>query len=720
MENKEKLNITNDEESFESSLRRDNESKLGEVNSELKKLNNNVSELLDVTRDLTRETKKRLLEEEIRDEELRKDKIDRDREAELEDKNSYDKDTSKKTKSVEDSPIEGVDYKSLNYSGNILDSVLSRFMGPLRGVINSFWKAFSPGKIYVKLANYILSLLKIGSEKLFKSVLSEEVIESLGKSSLGKFFKSFVMPFLDKLGFLLIPGLGEVIDVASLLAPFWDHIRVFLYNITKNSPFLHKLVLFADNVITPLSDFFDDITKSVEDLFSKSWKKSLTDFLNALDDLFKMLKGFIAPFTGLKDTLMTKRGEAPPPVTALKPSPQYKQVIPNSELQKVELSGTGFSQISAISSEHESGGASYGAIGNTQGDFGGASYGKYQFSTNTGSLKGFLDYSNYSSDFAGMTPGSQEFNNQWEYLAKNDPKFRAAQENYAQQEYYIPAAKGIKSETGLDVSNRSVGLKSLVVSSAVQLHKLTPTIFKNALAGKDPNNMSDSEIIQAVNTYKEQNISSEFRKSSQAIQQEQAVRYRKENEEELSLAGVYQNSSSSSTLPITPQSQKSNVTNTSVTTNSAPSNSNVTNTSATLNSASTKSNVVTTNSAPSNSNVTNTSATLNSASTKSNVVTTNDMYYGTVANEFSVVPGSEKRVVGSGPVQYSQASPSSNINPANKLTDVSSVQNSKTQQESNSLLKNIASNTAPSASDGGFDNAPFDVDLVRQNMGLEG
>ena len=85
----------------------------------------------------------------------------------------------------------------------------------------------------------------------------------------------------------------------------------------------------------------------------------------------------------------------------------------------------------------ESGTRGTSAISNGAGDPGGVSYGKYQLSTNTGTLQDFLDNTVYKSSFIGLTPGTHDFNVKWEDMA-TDPGFQKAEHDYIERTHYKP------------------------------------------------------------------------------------------------------------------------------------------------------------------------------------------------------------------------------------------------------------------------------------------
>lgn len=94
-------------------------------------------------------------------------------------------------------------------------------------------------------------------------------------------------------------------------------------------------------------------------------------------------------------------------------------------------------ELGDLTKKYESGNLGPAAISNDPGDPGGASYGTYQLSANTGTLDSFLRHSGYLDAFVGLKSGTLDFNREWE-LECNDPKFVQAQHDFIQSRLYQP------------------------------------------------------------------------------------------------------------------------------------------------------------------------------------------------------------------------------------------------------------------------------------------
>ncbi len=175
----------------------------------------------------------------------------------------------------------------------------------------------------------------------------------------------------------------------------------------------------------------------------------------------------------------------------------------------------------------ESGGAGPAAVSSGHGDFGGKSYGSYQFASRTGDVDRFLRGSGYNKYFSGLAVGSSPFDEKWKNLGMNDPKFAEAQNEYIKAKYLYPQSQKILSETGIDVASRHPIISEETLSTAVQYGPATSVISKS-LRGVNPTSITDAEILQRIGQQKIENVSSNFRSSSPAIQASVANRIKRE------------------------------------------------------------------------------------------------------------------------------------------------------------------------------------------------
>jgi hypothetical protein len=184
--------------------------------------------------------------------------------------------------------------------------------------------------------------------------------------------------------------------------------------------------------------------------------------------------------------------------------------IPNSVTQVGSDSNFG-----SIAARFESNGKP-GTISTGKGDHGGKSYGMFQLASRGGAsnneVEKFLNESGYSEKFNGMKVGSSEFDAQWKKLAKEDSGFGEAQSSYAKKSYYDPQMKNLQ-RSGIDLSGKGRSVQESIMSTANQYGPNTDLI-REALKGKDPTNMTDKEIVNAIQDYKADTVDTRFRSSS--------------------------------------------------------------------------------------------------------------------------------------------------------------------------------------------------------------
>ncbi|MCL4670116.1 lytic transglycosylase, catalytic [Burkholderia pseudomallei] len=193
----------------------------------------------------------------------------------------------------------------------------------------------------------------------------------------------------------------------------------------------------------------------------------------------------------------------------------------------------------------ESGKGGAGAVSSGKGDHGGASYGTYQLSSTQGTVQKFLSSSKYGEQFAGLKPGTPEFDAKWKDVAKNDPAFGDAQHDFIKATHYDPALSGLKG-AGIDLSGRGAAVQDAIWSSSVQFGAGNAKrgngaigIFQKALAGRDVSKLSDEQIVSAVQDYKLANNDRLFANSSAAVRAGTARRANAEKAKLLALAGGY-------------------------------------------------------------------------------------------------------------------------------------------------------------------------------------
>ncbi|WP_291633451.1 vgrg protein [Clostridium sp.] len=205
-----------------------------------------------------------------------------------------------------------------------------------------------------------------------------------------------------------------------------------------------------------------------------------------------------------------------------------------------ESAVTKFSALGLTAAKYESN-VNPGTISNTTGDYGGKSYGAWQFSSKTGSLDSFISSLNVNNkEFylklsdAKAKDGNKfggNFDASWTNIAiSNNDKFLKLQQDYIKQNYYDTAAQTLKSKYGFDISEKSDALKESLLSTVVQ-HGVGGAL---SVFSKINLNNSDGNIINDL--YNErQKVSVYFRNSSQSVQQSVYNRFTREKQDMLNM-----------------------------------------------------------------------------------------------------------------------------------------------------------------------------------------
>lgn len=191
--------------------------------------------------------------------------------------------------------------------------------------------------------------------------------------------------------------------------------------------------------------------------------------------------------------------------------------------------------IGQTSKMFESGKGGAGTVSSGKGDFGGASYGTYQLSSSQGTLQKFLKGSKYGDQFAGLQPGSPEFNAKWKEVAKSDPEFGNSQHDFIKASHYDPQIDKLK-KGGIDLSGRGAAVQDAVWSTSVQFGG-NSSLIEKSLKGKDTSSMSDADIVSAIQDYKVANNDKLFASSSAGVRAGTAKRATDEKTRLLALAG---------------------------------------------------------------------------------------------------------------------------------------------------------------------------------------
>jgi hypothetical protein len=182
-----------------------------------------------------------------------------------------------------------------------------------------------------------------------------------------------------------------------------------------------------------------------------------------------------------------------------------------------------------------------GTISNTPGDYGGKSYGAWQFSSKTGSLDSFINsLKGNNNEIYEKLSGAKakddnkfgvNFDSEWTGIAtSNKEEFLKLQHDYIRKDYYDSAAQDLKLKFGFDISQKSDALKESLFSTVVQ-HGIGGT---SSLFSKINLNNSDGNIINDL--YNErQKVNIYFKSSSAQVKQSVYNRFTKEKQDMLSM-----------------------------------------------------------------------------------------------------------------------------------------------------------------------------------------
>jgi hypothetical protein len=276
----------------------------------------------------------------------------------------------------------------------------------------------------------------------------------------------------------------------------------------------------------PISKFFEDKFGIVSES-AKAVVDKVTDTANQAND-------FVNDQTGVDVKEKAKAASA-----TVKTA--YQKTVEAASRNVIEPAANAFGKakdwvLGQTSKSFESGKGGAGTVSTGKGDFGGASYGTYQLSSKQGTLQNFLKASGYGSQFEGLEPGTQAFNQRWKYVAQNDPRFGTAQHDFIKQTHFDPQVARLK-RAGIDISGRGKAVQDAVWSTSVQFGGETSLIEK-ALKGKDSARLSDAEFVSALQDYKIAHNDRLFSKSSNKVRAGTLNRARNEKTQLLSLAAI--------------------------------------------------------------------------------------------------------------------------------------------------------------------------------------
>jgi len=346
----------------------------------------------------------------------------------------------------------------------------------------------------------------------------EAIVDKIGSSISGAVEKS---------------GIGDHIGrgMSLFMSPFSEDAREALKSDWKNNilPSVNKAFDGFKNVVGNLGgtlmEFGSNLWEGAKNVFSKATDAAL------------------APAKAIVGGIMNYGGKA---VTALENSGSVGKAIVGggraaagavaSALPASVSGALGF-----IAAKYESGGRGVATVSSGKGDHGGVSYGKHQLATNNGSMAKFLaskEGQKYGAQFAGLKPGSPEFNARYKQIVESDGAgMEKAQHDYIVDTHYNKLASKVGKDTGLDVNKRGRAVQEAIMSTSVQYGGGT-SVITEALKGKDANKMTDEEIVNAVQDYKAATVNTRFKSSSEKMRAGVARRIENERKDLLAVAAA--------------------------------------------------------------------------------------------------------------------------------------------------------------------------------------
>ena len=205
----------------------------------------------------------------------------------------------------------------------------------------------------------------------------------------------------------------------------------------------------------------------------------------------------------------------------------------------------GIGYISKVEEVSELGNGGY--ISTGAGDYGGVSYGIYQFSTTTGSARDFINWTKkndqevykYFKAEGNPRPSTAAFNRAWKKAYKElGTKFEKSQYNFASGYLIKPAYNRVKDRFGIDLK-KSRAREEYLISTAVQfgpggICNLFEEVQNRGIKLDD--NMDDSKLLSIMCNHKRDTVAYHFRSSSSKVKAAARQRFIREKKELLKIA----------------------------------------------------------------------------------------------------------------------------------------------------------------------------------------
>jgi hypothetical protein len=202
--------------------------------------------------------------------------------------------------------------------------------------------------------------------------------------------------------------------------------------------------------------------------------------------------------------------------------------------------------LASLSAKYESSG-NPGIIGNNKGDWGGKSYGTFQFASNVGTLANFLSWlKDIDSNLYKRLTSARDldggfgsnFDNEWRKIANEDSEyFYTLQYNFTKKSYFDVVIDYFKDK-GIDYTKRSYTLQSVIWSSSVQHGSYGAIgLIKTIDIDLDDDLEDDARFIKAIYAEKRK-VNIYFASSSQSIKNSVYNRFINEEKDALVMLKV--------------------------------------------------------------------------------------------------------------------------------------------------------------------------------------
>lgn len=334
-------------------------------------------------------------------------------------------------------------------------------------------------------------------------------------TAVGQFFRSIaatLKPITMAIQKLAEPVLKALAPIGRALAPLAEMAGPLLKLAPELARFGRAIPVIGEFLIVAfaLVDGIKGFVKGFKGKEGNLLEKTINGLVEGVKGVFN---GIIEPFKLLADFILDlmdkipgfkkfREGVAEHPVTRAVTATGRAiggatKAVVGAGQRALEGLGTAVHEgLGSVSKKYESENRGAATISSGRGDPGGKSYGEYQLSLKTGTLKQYVEQSEYASTFRGSKLGSSEFDAKWRKLARTDPNFAQSQHDFIKRTHFEPALK-VAAQMGYDVDDRRV--QEAVWSMSVQHSRQgVVKILKAAKATPGWGSMNSDQRIHAL------------------------------------------------------------------------------------------------------------------------------------------------------------------------------------------------------------------------------